>query len=136
MKTAIIYIPAYQRDDHQHLVVCENFAYDSGITIALPLRDVATVDMLLGTGWADLVIVALPHHEIIGWPVRVVTDVEHRAGATVVDLPARACGGRHRAPSDSLIGRVMRHPTIEVPRRRRPSAERLIEDYRRRHGLN
>lgn len=111
VKTAIIYVPAYHRNDAQLLAACEREAAASGITVTLLLRDVAVVDHLLATGWADLVIVALPHHEIVDWPVRVASDIRARAGATVVDLPAHACGGRHRAPSDSLIGRVepLRH---------------------------
>jgi hypothetical protein len=127
--TAVIYVPAYHREDSALLAACETFAYDSGVTVALPLRDVATVDMLLAAGWADHVIVARPHHAIVGWPVRVVSDVRDRAGATVVDLPAHASGGRHRAPSDSLIGRVMRHPTCEMPQRTPlTSAHRLIDN--------
>jgi hypothetical protein len=130
--TAIIYVPANQRLDSTYADECQTYAADTDLCTVI-LRDVTVVDHVLATGWADIVVVARPHHAMFGWPVRVVSDIRERDGATVVPLPA--CGGVHRAVSESLAGRVMRHPTGEVPLRRRPSAEQLIEDYRRRHGF-
>jgi hypothetical protein len=123
---AIIYVPAYLPRDREMYESCKRFTEASGVfTVALALRDVAIVDHLLEAGWAEVVIVARPQDAIVGWPVRVVSDVIERRGATVVPL-SPSCG-RHRAPSDSLIGRVVRHPTCEIPIRRRPSAEELID---------
>jgi hypothetical protein len=121
VQTAIIYVPASHRLDGQLADECLEFAGTEGL-YAVPFRDVTVIDHLLNDGWSDLVIVARPHHAIAGWPVRVVSDVLDRR---VVRFPP--CGGKHRAPSDSLIGQVVRHPTCEIPIRRRPSAEELID---------
>jgi hypothetical protein len=130
--TAIIYVPAYHRDDSLYLRECESLATLARL-YTIPIRDVAVVDHLLNVGWADLVLVALPHHAIVGWPVRVASDVQDRAGATVVDLPPPGCRGRNRALGDNQMGRVVRHPTSEMPPRQpRTSAQALIDTRVRR----
>lgn len=123
---ALIYVPP-NLHSADYVGDCQTFAASCGLW-SLTVRDVAVVDLLLNAGWAHHVIVARQSHAVVGWPVLSVSAATtHRIQlGDVVRLPR--LGGRHRAPTDSLVGRVMRHPTQELQHLARTPAHRLIDN--------
>jgi hypothetical protein len=114
---AIIFVPPGLARDYIYADECLTFAGAHGLH-GVVFRCPDVVDHLLDTDWSRRVIVArLRHVANIGWPFEVVDETTTKQIGGVQPLPHEGLGGRHRAASDSLIGQLMRHPTMEMSSR-------------------